>query len=152
LIKYIFYLGMLCSLTLMSCSSSQELSKQTNYPDIMKMEGSFEQVNQDEAIFKLVATRLKNIEGEYLPSSENFAIRVYNSEMKEIYNSSTNKNFFMVIGEVEPKLINTTKTYTYEWNIRDNNNKHLKSGKYQVQLIIPAKPNNYISNLEIEIK
>ena len=152
MIKYFFYSAMIFFFILISCTSTQETISQSNQPEIMDMKGQFEQFGSDSAIFTLNAKRLKIVDGEYLPSSEEFVVKVYNDKMSEVYNSSKDKNFFMVISEVEPKTINGIKTYNYAWNMKNNINKGLEPGKYNAQLIIPAKPKNYICNIEFEIK
>lgn len=143
---------MIFLLILISCTSTKQIKSQSNQPEIMEMYGSFEQFSDDSAIFVLTAKRIKPIEGEYLPSSENFIVKVINNKMNEVYNSSKNKNFFMVISEVEPKEVGEEQTYKFEWNLKDNKNKKIESGLYNAQLIIPAKPLNYNCNIEFEIK
>ncbi|HRP01841.1 MAG TPA: hypothetical protein PLE30_04245 [Candidatus Kapabacteria bacterium] len=146
------YIGAIFFLFLIACTSIKKTFIQSNYPEIMKMEGSYEQFSQDSSRFTLEATRLTVVDDEYIPSSENFVVKVYNSDMVEMYNSSTNKDFFMVIGEVEPKNINDTKIYTFDWNLKDSYGRNFKNGKYLATLEIPAKPNRYICNIEFEIK
>jgi len=143
---------MIFFLILISCTSTKLSVSQSNQPDIMEMEGLFEQFGSDSSIFILNAKRLRVVDGEYLPSSENFKLNVTNSKFSEVFNSSKNKNFFMVIGDVEPKEVGKSKTYKIAWNMRDNNNKKIEAGIYKAQLIIPAKPQFYICNIDFEIK
>lgn len=143
---------MIFFLLLISCSSTNQSISSSNAPDIMEMKASFEQKDSDLAIFTLEAKRIKIVEDEYVPSSENFVVEVYNENGSEVFSSSYMKNFFMVIGEVEPKNVDSTKVYQYEWNLKNNKGKKIEPGKYKTKLIIMAKPKSYISNFDIEIK
>lgn len=143
---------MIFFLLLISCSSTNQNMSNSNMPDIMELEASFEQKANDLAIFTLNAKRLQIVKDEYVPSSENFLVEVYNENGSEVFSSSYMKNFFMVIGEVEPKNVNDLKTYEYEWNLKSNKGKNVDPGKYKAKLIIVAKPKSYFCNLDIEIK
>ena len=128
------------------------VSKNENLNQNMELNCSIENLDNGNIKFILKAKRIKLVENEYLPSSENFVVEIYDKNSSQVWSSSYSKNFFMVITDVKPKNVGDSHTYTMEWNLKGNDNKTINKGNYIVKFIIPAKPKSYIcsQNLELE--
>lgn len=139
-------------LLIVSCSSTNtNFSGESNYPEIMEMKGNFEQ-NDETGTFILSLRRIKEVQDEYLPSSENFRVIVRDSFGSTIWQSNKDMNYFMVISDVLPKKADETLELKTDWNLRNDAGKKVSAGKYSASLVIPAKPNHYVINIEFEIK
>lgn len=118
----------------------------------MTLKPSVKEQTSDFVTFSLKATRNKTVEGEYLPSSEDLRLIIFDSNGAMVWNSSHNMNFLMVIGEVLPIKIGATHEYIGNWNKKDNNGKFVPPGSYTAKLIIPAAPNNYSIDLAFKVE
>jgi hypothetical protein len=146
--KIVFFSIILQFISLIACSTS----KNENFNEFMNLNCTIENLENGNIKFILNAKRIKLVENEYLPSSENFVVEIYDNKGNQVWSSSHNKNFFMVITDVQPKNVGDSHIYIMEWNLRSNDNKNINKGNYKVNFIIPAKPKSYIcsQNLEIE--
>lgn len=146
--KIVFLSIIFLILSLFACSSS----KNQNFNEFMNLNCTIENLENGNMKFILNAKRIKLVENEYLPSSENFVVEIYDNNGNQVWSSSYNKNFFMVITDVLPKNVGDSHTYTMEWNLKGNDNKTINKGNFIVKFIIPSKPKPYIcsQNLVIE--
>lgn len=103
-------------------------------------------------VFGLVAERKRDVEDEYLPTSENFRVEIMTPNGKTFWNSSHDKAFLQVIGEVEPVQKGDTEEYTMPWNGQTNAGKTLPEGEYNLRMTIPAKPNPYFVESKFQWK
>lgn len=146
--KIVFLSIIFIIVSLIACSSS----KNENLNENMDLNCSIENLDNGNIKFILKAKRIKLVKNEYLPSSENFVIEIYDNNGNQVWSSSYNKNFFMVITDVQPKNVGDSHTYTMEWNLKINDNKNINKGNYKVNFIIPAKPKSYICSQNFEIE
>lgn len=146
-------IAILLLITIVSCKSVKNNQKKIiDDSIIMKLEGKLQIVDENFIKFILTATRKKLIENEYMPNSENFRIEIFDDEMNLIFNSDFEHHFLMVISDVKPVKIGETEEYQHLWNMKGNDGKRIKKGKYTANLIIPAMPNVYTTSVEFEIK
>jgi len=150
--KSLVYLIILFLIVNSGCKSTQASNASNDTKEAMTLKPSIKEQAKDYISFSLLASRNKNVEGEYLPSSEDLRIMVYNSQGMPVWNSSHNMNFLMVIGEVLPNKVGSTHEYIGHWNKKDNNGKTVPPGSYTVRLIIPAVPSNYSADLAIKVE
>lgn len=87
---------------------------------------------------------------EFIPSSEELRLEVLNFKGKKIYSSQTGINFLQIILPVYPENIGNYYLYKQEWNFKTNDEENLPSGRYTLNLMIPALPNPYQVNLFME--
>jgi len=151
LLQYYFYLSLFILLFFSACSTTDTEKTNSNFPEIMELTGKFDTIEDGFAKFTLTARRIKAVDDEYLPSSENFRVEIFSEKGQMVWNSSKGQNFFMVISDLEPKKEGDSKTYEIIWNFNNNDNKKVKLGKYFAYLIIPSKPENYKCRIEFEI-
>jgi len=93
-------------------------------------------------VFGATCTRNKLVAGEYLPSSEDLRV-IVRSGFKVLWNSDLGMAFLTVITPVRPELVSQQSTYTLEWNGMDNSGLPIPSGEYTADILIPAKPEPY---------
>lgn len=125
----------------LGCSSGDTAEKKE--PIILKPQV---EVNENTISFKLEAKRNYLPEGEYLPDSEAFRVEVFRNKAK-IWDSSEGKMFMTVIGKVKPQKKGETHIYKMTWNPEKK-----LTGKFTAKMIIPSKPEPYVSITEFEIK
>lgn len=135
------------------CSSIEDEVKYTKKNDgRMYLKANYFYESDGNIKFVLIAERIRVLEEEYLPSSEDFRIVLFNDYSELIFNSDFEKNFLMVIKDVEPKFIGDTKKHEYVWNKKSNQGKAVPPGMYKANLLIPAMPTPYSILLDVEIK
>jgi hypothetical protein len=135
-----------------NCSSTKTSNALNESKEPMTLVPSVKEQTSDYIAFSLNATRNKTVEGEYLPSSEDLRIFIFDSKGAIVWNSSHNMNYLMVIGEVLPIKIGASHEYIGHWNKKDNNGKSIQPGSYTAKLIIPAVPNNYSIDLAFKVE
>jgi hypothetical protein len=96
--------------------------------------------------FGILAYRY-NITDEYIPNSEIFRLEVRNMKGKPIYNSQEGGNFMQVIYPVYPENIGEFFLYSYSWNLKDNDGEDIVDGDYSINMMIPALPKPYRTEL-----
>ena len=106
---------------------------------------------EKEVKFKMSSLRIKEINDEYLPNSNNFILIVNNEKGRVIYNSALGKDYLQVISKIAPMNIGESFTRECVWNYLDNDGKKVGKGKYNVNLVIPSKPTPYIEKTIIII-
>lgn len=150
--KSIVYLVLLLAISfaLIHCSSSKSSGNQSG--EVMTLLPSVKEQQTNFITFSLKATRNQIVEGEYLPSSEDLRIFIYDSNGKPVWNSNHNMNYLMVIGDVMPNKVGQTHEYIAQWNKSDNSGKRLPPGTYTAKLIIPAQPTNYSADLAFKME
>jgi hypothetical protein len=135
-----------------SCKSIDKEIKVTQKNDgRMLLQAKYSHVENGDIKFALLAERLNVVNDEYLPSSEDFRVIIFNSNSDLIYNSDHEQNFLMVIKKVEPSGIGSKKEFEMIWNKKSNFNKTVTPGKYKANLMIPALPYSYSITLDFEI-
>jgi flagellar hook assembly protein FlgD len=146
-------LFMITIIMLFGCSSSEDKTKsRQTVIEYVQVEGRFEQTDSDKGIFFLKAKRLKSRPDEYLPSSESFRVEVMTSNLKKIWQSNYNKNYFQVISEVKPKNEGETTEFQFDWNLKNNEGKKMPAGDYKARLLIPSSPEIYFTTIDFAIK
>lgn len=146
-------------LTILVMSCNQKNTPQSkNNEDINKMNNgvlnfSFKsENNQSEKGIKFILTveRLKLIDEEYFPNSEQIRFIIFDKEGNIIRESNKGMSFMQMIFPVQPLEINGVYDYEIIWDGLDNNGNLVSDGKYKVELILPAKPNIYNYSVEID--
>ncbi len=152
--KSLVYFGIILLIMSLSvnCSSTKTSNSSNDTKEPMTLKPSIKEQTSDYITFSLKATRNKVIDGEYLPSSEDLRIMVYDSRGALVWNSSRDMNFLMVIGEVQPTKVGATHEYIGHWNKKDHSGKSLPPGIFTAKLIIPSMPNNYSIDLAFKVE
>lgn len=88
------------------------------------------------------AMRMRKVDGEYLPSSEDLRV-VIRQSFKTVWQSNSGMSFLTVVMPVKPELPGEHSIYTLEWNGTDDGGMPLPPGDYTADIIIPAKPAPY---------
>jgi len=101
-------------------------------------------------VFGTVAIRRKIVDGEYLPSSEDFRAEIFNFKGKALWSSNYRKNYMTMIQKVQPLAVDSAYLYTITWNGRQNGKRKIDARDYQLRLTIPAKPKPYIIMQEFQ--
>ena len=96
--------------------------------------------------FGILAYRY-NLTDEYIPNSEIFRLDVRNMKGKLIFNSQEGGNFMQVIYPVYPENIGEFFVYSYSWNLKDNDGADILDGDYSINMMIPALPKPYRTEL-----
>lgn len=96
--------------------------------------------------FNLFAIRLMPNTGEFKPTSETFRILLKDIEKGTTWNSSEGLNFMQMIGKVEPSIVGDYKIFTLDFNFNKNKNYNI-NGENEVTFIIPAKPKDYVAQI-----
>lgn len=109
-------------------------------------------ITDSSVVFGVEATRQADVEGEYLPSSEEFRIEIISQKGRLEWSSNYNKNFMQVISEVKPLKAGETHAYSIEWNGERNGGGKLAPGLYTIRAIIPARPKAYVTIFKFEWK
>lgn len=135
---------------IIACSSKIEKEISDNKPALL-LEPQFEMLNDSIAKFSVLATRNKIVENEYLPTSEALNVKVYGKKGNVIWSSDYNMNFLMAIQEVLPTDIGETHKYEVFWNLKNNAGSLVRSGEYKAVLNIPAVPEHYKCEMNINI-
>ncbi|MFC2131203.1 hypothetical protein ACFLSQ_07190, partial [Bacteroidota bacterium] len=95
----------------------------------------------------IFAVRKRSIE-EYIPNSEIIRIEVLNNRGKPVFNSEEGGNFMQVINPVYPEIPGDSYLYTFQWNYKNNKGSMIIPGKYKINMIIPALPKPYFSEMK----
>lgn len=96
--------------------------------------------------FNLLAIRLMPNTGEFAPTSETFRVLMKDKENGTSWNSSEGLNFMQIIGKVEPSMVGDYKIYKIDYNLNKNKNYKI-NGENEVTFIIPAKPKDYVTQI-----
>lgn len=96
-----------------------------------------------------VAKRIFVPPGEYLPSSEVFRIIITDEAGTVVYRSDYERNFLQFVSTVEPQTPNQMQRYVIPWNGRNLQGVRVSDGDYHVELLIPAHPKPYRTDLNI---
>lgn len=115
-----------------------------SYGKVMDLRGYVLTSYDSAAAFVLEAERLRSVEDEFLPTSENFRVEVIDESGKTVWSTNYRVNFMQVIGEVEPTEPGATKVYTVWWNGKKNEGEFADPGTYTARMTIPAAPEPYI--------
>lgn len=99
--------------------------------------------------FLLRATRRRIVPGEYFPSSEQLRIAIFNGKGATVWSSNDGMAFLTVVMPVEPALQGASHLYTLDWNAMASDGVRLPSGRYRVQLTLPARPAPYTCFLDV---
>ncbi|OYT15942.1 MAG: hypothetical protein B7C24_10435 [Bacteroidetes bacterium 4572_77] len=148
----------LLSAILISCSNcdlKKEQAKNKQANEALTLSASYEKVNENDIEsyrFDVKAKRNKVVEGEYFPSSQTIALTITDEYGKMLYNSSMGTMFMDIIETVYPENISEEHTYSIIWNGKDMKGNHLPNGKYKAMLLLPAIPNPYATDIEMEIE
>lgn len=97
------------------------------------------------AEFKMFALRLKMIE-EYLPSSEELYVEIYNSKGVILHKSSSGISHTTALEDVKPIDVGDHYIYSYDWFLDEM--MMPKNNTYGAVLIIPAKKEPYTKRIE----
>jgi hypothetical protein len=88
------------------------------------------------------AMRMRLVDGEYLPSSED--IRVFIRQgLKVFWQSNAGMSYLTVISPVRPERPGEHSLYSVEWTGTDSFGTPLPPGEYTADILIPAKPAPY---------
>jgi hypothetical protein len=144
-IKYtVFYNDYTDSQTKPLNSLKNESSYQTLdiYPIINK---------KDENVINLgLFTIRKKVIEEYIPNSELLRIKVINDKGKLVFRSDEGGNFMQIIYPVYPEEVGKSYIYSYTWKLENKNRFSIPSGKYDINIMIPALPNPYSTDIKLE--
>ena len=151
LLQFIYLTLIIVGMTIISCKSVKDDCSIESENNFMKLKVYYKKVDDNYIKFILKAERLQLKENEYLPNSENFRVEIYDNESSLIFNSDFEKNYLMVIGDVQPKEIGQTTDYEYTWDKKNNYKKAIPKGKYRAKLIIPAAPEIYSISIDFEV-
>jgi hypothetical protein len=151
LIQFIYLTLIFVGMTIISCKSVNDDCSTESEDNYMKLKATYKKVDENSVKFMLKAERLQQKADEYLPNSENFRVEIYDNENSLIYNSDFEKNYLMVIGDVQPKEVGQTQEYEYTWDKKNNYKKAVPNGKYSAKLIIPAAPEIYSITIDFEM-
>jgi len=88
------------------------------------------------------ATRFRAVEGEYLPSSEDLRV-IIRQGLKIMWQSNSGMSYLTVITPVRPERPGEHSLYSLEWAGTDIYGMPLAPGEYTADIIIPAKPAPY---------
>lgn len=139
-------LNYLMLLLIVSCSG---IDKRSNSP--LDLAPAIEK-NDGQIDFILNATRLKNIDNEYFPDSEEFRVKIFDKSGRFIWQSNKGQNYFMAIQDVLPLEKGQTYEYRLSWDKTDNKGNPVPPGNYSAELILPSKPFEYKTNMEFTIE
>lgn len=104
-----------------------------------------EEADQQAAEFYVMgveAMRMRAVEGEYLPSSEDLRV-IIRQGFKVFWQSNTGMSYLTVITPVRPERSGEHSLYSLEWAGTDSYGMPLPPGEYTADIIIPAKPAPY---------
>lgn len=150
-LKY-FLLQISIIIFLTSCKTVENEIKFTEKNDgRMFLKANYTNLENGDIKFVLQAERLNVLKEEYMPSSEDFRVIVFNDNSDLIFNSDFEQNYLMVIKNVEPSVIGDTKIFEMSWNKKNNYGKIVPKGKYKANLMIPALPYSYSIIIDFEI-
>lgn len=108
--------------------------------EFLKLYPGIKEIGDDNLKIDLFAIRVVPHSGEYLPSSEQFRVELYNYNTGKTINSSEGRNFLQVLTEVEPRIVGEYKIFSTQIEFPK---KPSILERYLIKNIIPAKPNNY---------
>jgi len=148
---------LLIAILVMSCNQKNTSISKNNQDinnmndGVMKFSFKSEKNKSEKSIkFILTVERLKLIDEEYFPNSEQIRFIIFDNEGNIIRESNKGMSFMQMIFPVQPLEINGVYDYEIIWDGLDNDGNLVRNGKYKVELILPAKPKIYNYSVEIE--
>jgi hypothetical protein len=118
----------------------------------LTLEPFIENQTFNSAVFGIIAKRNKNIENEYIPTSETLIVEILNHKGHILWSSSYGQNFLQVVNPVLPSAKGETHKYVVEWNGNTSNQIPLIAGEYTLRMTIPAKPTPYSTSMRLNWK
>ncbi|MBU3741346.1 MAG: hypothetical protein FGM24_03560 [Candidatus Kapabacteria bacterium] len=89
-------------------------------------------------------------EQEYLPSSEDVRVTVFNASGTEVWNSGSGMAFLTMITSVQPQERGDVATVSRIWNGQTSSGTTVPKGTYTAEILIPAIPFPYRSTLDVQ--
>lgn len=94
-------------------------------------------------LFKVKAVRhIASGETEYLPSSEEIRITIYDGPVK-LWSSNDGVAFTNAVEKVNPEDVGDEEEWEIEWDGNGLDGKRVPGGLYTIEAMIPARPNAY---------
>ncbi len=131
-----------------TCNCTKEFERELSRNEAMYLTPKVKYPDDGTVVFILEAERVKKVEDEYMPSSEDFRVEIMSDKAKVLWSSNYNKNYMMVVGDVLPKEVGETHFYEMKFTGEKNSGNELQPGKYTAFLVIPSKPNHYVRQIE----
>jgi len=97
-----------------------------------------------------IAVRVYKPKEEYLPSSERFRVIISDQQGNVVWRSDAGTQFLTLVGSIEPSLEGRSERYAIPWNGVDLQGNAVRTGSYQCELIIPARPSQYTARTTIQ--
>lgn len=139
-----------------NCGSAQKhggkLSVDSVITESMALYPSVEVLSDSAVSFKLRMVRLKPLENEYLPTSEDYRVEVFSEKTTLIWSSNYSSNFLQVVSDVEPLKTGESKTHEIIWKCVNNSGKKVPPDNYIVKMTVPAKPNPYKATIKFRLE
>lgn len=140
------------SIIILACSSAKDSGKpgkiESIGSDALEISPTILFHSKDSIEFKVEVKRLEEVEGEYLPDSEELRIEIWNENGMLAWKSSEGMNYMQVITNVKPEQVGGIHWYNFMWNGITNRGKRLLPAEYDIYFIIPAKPKPYITKMK----
>ena len=103
------------------------------------------EIEKDGTGLRFIATATRHIEAgetEYLPSSEEMRISIYDGPVK-IWSSADGSAFAQVVSPIKPEKVGEEKTWEIEWDGNGIDGKRVPGGLYTVEAMVPSRPTPY---------
>lgn len=81
-------------------------------------------------------------ETEYLPSSEQMRITIYDGPVK-IWSSADGAAFTAAVSKIQPSKVGQEKTWEIVWDGTSTDGKRVDGGLYTIEAMIPSRPTPY---------